>query len=52
MLLITTGQRLGVDASAGQVLAGSPLQPDILERVIADSLAGAAPAKTAWAAGN
>jgi hypothetical protein len=40
--------RASVIATAGQVLAGSPLQPDFLECVIADSLAGAAPAKTAW----
>ncbi len=40
--------RASVIATVEQVLAGSPLQADRLERVVADSVAGAAPAKTAW----
>ena len=40
--------RASVIATVDQVLAGSPLQPELLERVIADSLAGAPPGKTAW----
>lgn len=37
-----------VIATVTHVLAGNPLSPDDLETVVADSLKGAAPAKTAW----
>jgi pimeloyl-ACP methyl ester carboxylesterase len=40
--------RTSVIATVEQVLAGGLLEPDLLERVITDSLAGARPAKTAW----
>jgi pimeloyl-ACP methyl ester carboxylesterase len=40
--------RESVIATVEQVLAGSPLAPDDLESVIADSLRGASAAKAAW----
>ncbi len=40
--------RDSIIATVAQVLAASPLQPDDLEAVVADSLQGAAAAKSAW----
>lgn len=42
------GDRANLIATAGQVLASSPLRPDFLEHANANSLVGAVSAKTAW----